>query len=114
MLANVYCPNKRPQKYLKGILNILTDFKQRHLILARDFNFSIDQELDSTSRAPNRENKQLKLVKKKLYSQQLTYGEHYTQKKRLYILLNGARHVLEIRLNLTRSRNAGAGYGSSD
>lgn len=58
-LANVYCLNKYPQKYLIGILNELMEFKQGYVILAGDFNFSMDHKLDSTSGALDKYEHQL-------------------------------------------------------
>lgn len=52
-------------------MNVLMEFKQGYLILAGDLNFSMDRKLDSTSGALNRENKQLKLVTKKIHNYQL-------------------------------------------
>lgn len=64
-LANVYCPNTNPKKYLMGILKDLMEFKQGKLILAGDFNFSMDHRLDSTSNAIDKEIRQLRKLKKK-------------------------------------------------
>lgn len=38
-LANIYCPNTNPKKYLVEKLKDLLEFKQGKLILAGDFNF---------------------------------------------------------------------------
>lgn len=70
-LANIYCPNKNPKKFLTEKLTELNDFKQGKLIVAGDFNFIMDHNLDSTSTVPDRERKQLKMVKKKLHELQL-------------------------------------------
>lgn len=66
-----------PKKILKlGFKFKLPDFKQGHLILAGDFNFSMDHGLDNTSPAPCREIEQLRLIKKKsIVNNCLTYGE---------------------------------------
>lgn len=62
--ANVYCPSGNPKKYLIKILSDLMEFKQGKLILAGDFNFSIDHKIDRTSVVPDREHKQLRRIKK--------------------------------------------------
>lgn len=49
----------------------LLEFKQGKLIVAGDFNFPMDHKLDTTSIVPDREKKQLKMIKKKLYEHQL-------------------------------------------
>lgn len=51
-LANVYCPNRSPENYLKEILNKLTNFKRGSTVLAGDFNFCLDPRMDSMSNAP--------------------------------------------------------------
>lgn len=48
-LANIYCPNKNPVKYLSQVLTKLMDFRAGEVILAGDLNFCLDPTLDSTS-----------------------------------------------------------------
>ena len=56
-LANVYCPNKHPKKYLLEILKELGEFKKGYLILAGDLNFTMDSKLDSTFGVVDKEKK---------------------------------------------------------
>lgn len=44
-LANVYCPNKNPIKFLSQTLNKLMEFKEGEVILAGDFNFCLNPAL---------------------------------------------------------------------
>lgn len=50
-LANIYCPNKNPTRYLIEILGKLMEFKKGKIILAGDFNIGMDPQVDSTSSA---------------------------------------------------------------
>lgn len=69
--ANIYCPNKNTKKFLVERLTELLEFKQGKLIVAGDFNFTIDHKLDSTSTVSDRERSQSKRLKKKFQELQL-------------------------------------------
>lgn len=47
-IANIYSPNKDPDKFLKGTLKKLDAFKEGKLIIAGDLNWSIDPRLDTS------------------------------------------------------------------
>lgn len=63
-LTKIYCSNKNPIKYLKVVMEKLMEFKKGAVIMAGDFNFSMEPEIDSTSRVQGTGNAQLKILKK--------------------------------------------------
>lgn len=66
-LANIYCPNKNPIKYLKAVMEKLMEFKKGGLIMAGDFNFTMEPEINSTSQVKWTGNAQQGILKKKLH-----------------------------------------------
>lgn len=70
-LANVYCPNKNPIRYLKQVLGSLMDFKTGEVILAGDFNFCMDPSLDSTSQKQGMSKALLKMIRLKMFQCQI-------------------------------------------
>lgn len=55
-LANIYCPNRNPIKYLKETMGKLKDFKKGDVILTGDLNFCMDSRLDTTSHVQGTKN----------------------------------------------------------
>lgn len=70
-LANVYCPNRGPTKYLSQILNRLIEFREGEVILAGEFNFCLDSALHSLSSARGMSKNLLMRVGQKLHDCQL-------------------------------------------
>lgn len=65
-LANIYCPNKNPIKYLNQAMGKLMDFKRGDVIMTGDLNFCMDPTLDSTSCVQGTNKVLLKMIKQKM------------------------------------------------
>lgn len=70
-LVNVYCPNKNPTTFKKGLLSKLVEFREGEVVMAGDLNFCMDHEYDSTSRAQGTSKAQLIMIKKQLKEKSL-------------------------------------------
>lgn len=70
-LANVYCPNKNPMRFLSQVLGRLMEFKAGEVILAGDFNCCLNPSLDSTSRAQGISRTLLNMIGRKLHQCQI-------------------------------------------
>ncbi|CAI9547993.1 unnamed protein product [Staurois parvus] len=70
-LANIYCPNKKPENYLKGLLKKLMDFKKGRLIVAGDLNLCMDPQKDATSPVRREGGGSLRALKKAIHEYQL-------------------------------------------
>lgn len=70
-LANVYCPNRDPIRYLSRTLVSLGAFKEGETILAGDFNFCLDPALDRSSGTREVGKKLLMSLGRKFHDNQL-------------------------------------------
>lgn len=70
-LANIYCPNRNPIKYLKENMGKLIDFKKGYVILTGDLNFCMDPRLDTMSHLQGMKNVLLKMIKQKIHQCQM-------------------------------------------
>ncbi|CAI9617453.1 unnamed protein product, partial [Staurois parvus] len=70
-LANIYCPNKNPEMYMKGLLKKLMEFKTGRLIVAGDLNFCMDPQKDNTSSVQREGSRSLRALKKVMHEYQL-------------------------------------------
>lgn len=70
-LANLYCPNKNPIRYLKGVIEKFMEFKKGGAIMSGDFNLCMDPTIDSMSRVQWTGNVQRNTLIKKLHQYQL-------------------------------------------
>lgn len=70
-LANVYCPNRDPIKYLSRTLISLEEFKEGNVILVGDFNFALDPALDRSVGSVWADKKGCFRIGKRLHDQQL-------------------------------------------
>lgn len=70
-LANIYCPNRDPIKYLSRTLNRLVEFREGEVILAGDFNLCIDPALDRSSGIGGEGHNQLSSLRRKLHDSHL-------------------------------------------
>lgn len=69
--ANIYCPNKNPEDYLKKLVEDLMEFREGRLIVAGDFNLCLDPEMDSTSHARGVRMCGIRRLKQQLHQNQL-------------------------------------------
>lgn len=70
-LANIYYLNKNTIQYLRWTKGKLMEFKGGKIIVAGDFNFVMNPDLDVSSSVGRGEEYQWRLIKKTLYQSQL-------------------------------------------
>lgn len=70
-LANIYGPNKNPNRYLLGVLTKFMEFKKGGGHNGRDFNLCLEPEKDNTSHARETGMVWMNKMKKKLHQCQL-------------------------------------------
>lgn len=70
-IANIYAPNRDPDNFLKKVLKKLEAFKEGKLMIAGDFNWSIDPRIDSSGGTPGFTTHRYEAFKKRLMNFQL-------------------------------------------
>lgn len=70
-MANIYSPNKDPDKFLKRILKKIEVFKEGKVIIAGDLNWSIDPRVDTSGGVLRSTAQRQKALKKVLLDFQL-------------------------------------------
>lgn len=72
-LATVYAPNDGQDTFIHNTLTILTDFGERHLILGRDFNATLNPTVDTSSGVSSLRTSKHKRITRVLHEAQLIY-----------------------------------------